>query len=164
MSRARGNVSVAKEISLIDFWIEFRLTRLIGGIARPAHKMRNRASGPVTIEGFQTKAARRQIALYRRERHRRLASQQAKRRFIAIDLAADEIVLAEIADIELEAGHGFRRVDKPGIPRLLRGGHRRKRQKDEEKEGSQNPDQRATAWPPASSRVATAKIATPAAA
>jgi hypothetical protein len=58
-----------------------------------------------------------EITLHGVERIRGLAGEQADRRFIAVDPIADEIMIAEIADIELQPRDDIVGIDEARMTR-----------------------------------------------
>lgn len=134
MAGARGNVAVAKQVALVHLGIVLRLARNVGEVARPAHEMRDGAYGTVAVERLQAEADERELSLHIGERGGSVAREQAERRLIAFDAAADEIAAAVVADLELESRYRLRRVDEPRMAALcLRNGSGQRDGQDGEK-------------------------------
>ena len=92
MTGARGDVTITKQVPLIDIGVEFGLACNIGKIAGPSDKVCNRAGRSVAVEHFQRQSPRREIAYDISQRRCGLRGQQANGSLVAIDRAADKVV------------------------------------------------------------------------
>src|SRR5258707_9975651 len=98
--------------------------------------MRDRPRRPIAVEHLEAQAAPGEIMLHLRERADGLRGQQADRPLVAVDAAADEIVLARIAHLDREPRHARGRVDEGGwaLGRMDSGG-------GEKEDGGRSPDE-----------------------
>jgi len=97
MAGLRRDVAEPKQLALVERRIELGLAPDIAEVARPAQEMRDRPRRPIAVEHLEAETAPGEIMLHLRERAGGLRGQQAHRPLIAVDAAADEIVLARIA-------------------------------------------------------------------
>lgn len=122
MAGSRGDIAAAKQDPLINVGIELRLAGGIADIARPTREHGDGANGPIAVEDFKRQPARGEIARHLGERAGRGLRQQAARRLVTVDRAADKIVRAGITHIDDEARHQRGGVDELRRPLLRRRG------------------------------------------
>ena len=126
MAGARGDIAVAEQVALVDLRIVLGLASFIAQIARPAHEMRHRPHRPVAVERLDREPLRLEIARHLRPARPRPPGQIADRLLVAVDRPADEIVGAEIAQVDHEVGHHGGSIDEARRPRRLRERQRRR--------------------------------------
>src|SRR5712671_1929097 len=136
MAGLRRDVAEPKQLALVERRIELGLAPDIAEVARPAQEMRDRPRRPIAVEHLEAEAAPGEIMLHLRERAGRRRGQQAHRPLIAVDAAADEIVLARIAHLDRQPRHLRGRVDEGGraLGRMASGG-------GEKEDGGRSPDE-----------------------